>query len=171
MARSGVYLSGTNLCPGCHRDVSKRVQAEHQLQQRVVLRAHEQSALLEISQNLVSTLELQPGLILDQLGVLIKYTHASLFTLEDSTLVAMAMRGRESLERSVPFRIRLNGKQTLEALFNGHQPIRIADIWNKESSSRFLRTLLENDALALLIGKAEPVLQSEVVAEPSGQVS
>ena len=134
------------------RDVTKRVQAERQLRQRVVLRAHEQSALLEISQTLASTLELQPGLILEKLSLLIKYTHASLFTLEDSTLVALAVRGRESLEKSVPFRIHLSGKQTLEALFNGHHPIRIADIWNKDPSSKFLHTLLEKNSAALLEG-------------------
>ena len=75
------------------RDVSKRAQAERQLRQRVGVRAQEQSTLLEISQTLASTLELQPGLILDQLGVLIKYNHAGLFTLKDSTMVALAMRG------------------------------------------------------------------------------
>ncbi|MCX6026392.1 MAG: histidine kinase [Chloroflexi bacterium] len=134
------------------RDVGKRVQAERQLQQRVGVRAHEQSILLEISQTLASTLELQPGLILDQLGVLIKYTHAGLFTREDSTLVALAVRGNERLEKSVPFRIQLNGKQTLEALFNGHHPIRIADLWSNEPSAKFLRTLLEKDLAALLEG-------------------
>jgi PAS domain S-box-containing protein len=134
------------------RDVSKRIQAERQLQQRVGVRAHEQTALLEISQTLASTLELQPGLILDQLEVLIKYDRAGLFTLEDSTLMALAIRGTERLEQAVPIRIRLNGKQTLEALFNGHHPIRIADLWSNEPSARFLRTLLETDAAALLEG-------------------
>jgi PAS domain S-box-containing protein len=143
---------GRNCALALLRDVSKRVQAEQQLHQRVGVRAREQSILLEISQTLASTLELQPGLILDQLGVLIKYTHAGLFTLEDSTLVALAVRGTEQLEKSVPFRIRLHGKQTLEALFNGHHPIRIADLWSNEPTAKFLRTLLENDSAALLEG-------------------
>lgn len=134
------------------RDVSKRVQAEHQLHQRVGVRAHEQATLLEISQTLASTLELQPGLILEQLRMLIRYTHAGLFTLEDSTLVALAVCGTGSLEQAAPFRIRLNGKQTLDALFNGHQSIRIADLWSNEPTAKFLRALLENDAAALLEG-------------------
>ncbi len=141
------------VCALAHlRDVTQRVQAEHQLQQRVETRAREQSYLLEISQTLASTLELQPGLILDQLAVLIKYTHAGLFTLEDSTLVAVAVRGNQQLEKSVPLHIRLNGKKTLETLFNGHQPIRIADLWSDEPSAKFLRKLLENDCAALLEG-------------------
>jgi len=134
------------------RDVSKRVQEEYRFQQQVGVRAHEQSTLLEISQTLTSTLELKPGLILDQLGMLIKYTHAGLFALEDSTLVALAVRGIEQLEKSEPFHIRLNGKKTLEVLFNGHHPIRIPDIWSDEPSAIFLRKLLENNFPALLEG-------------------
>lgn len=134
------------------RDVSNRIQAERHLKQRMIERAHEQSTLLEISQILASTLELQPGLILEQLRVLIKYTHASLFKLEDSTLVAVEVRGIDRLEKSVPFRIRLDGKHTLEALFNGHHPIRISDLYSDEPAAKFLRSLLENDSAALLEG-------------------
>ncbi len=134
------------------RDVSKRVQAESRLQQRMGVRANEQVILLEISQTLASELDLRPGLILDQLGVLIKYTHAALFTIEDSALVALAVRGSERLENSMPFRIRLDGEESLQALFNGHHPIRIADVWSDEPSAEFLRMLLENGAAAMLEG-------------------
>jgi len=134
------------------RDVGKRVQAERQLQQRAGVRTREQSTLLEISRTLASTLELQPGLILDQLGVLIQHTHACLLTLEDSTLVALAVRGIERLEKSVPFRIRLDGKGAFAALFPAQPPIRIADVWNNQPSAKLLRTLLESDFAALLEG-------------------
>ncbi len=134
------------------RDVTKRVQAERQLRQRMGMREREQATLLEISQTLASTLELRPSLILDQLRVLIKYTHASLFTLEDSTLVALAVRGTKQLEQTTPIRVRLNGKKTLEALFNGHQPIRIADMWGDDPQAHFLRSLLDNGAAGLLEG-------------------
>jgi PAS domain S-box-containing protein len=134
------------------RDVSKRITAEHQLQQRVGLRVHEQSTLLEISQTLASTLELQPQLILDQLGMLIKYSHAVLFILEDSTLVALAVRGSNRLEMAAPFQIHINGKDALETLFNGRRPIRIADLWANEASAKFLRKLLEHDSTVLLEG-------------------
>ena len=99
------------------RDVSKRIQSEYMLKQRMMVRVQEQSTLLQISQILASTLELQPDLILDQLRVLIQYSHAALFALDDSTLITLAVRGTEQLEKSVPFRIRLNGRQTLETLF------------------------------------------------------
>ena len=75
------------------RDVSKRVHVEQLLSQSVDTRAHEQSTLLEISHTLASTLELQPGLILDQLRKIVEYAHGGLFALEDSELVTLAMRG------------------------------------------------------------------------------
>jgi PAS domain S-box-containing protein len=134
------------------RDVSKRVQSEHQAHQRASMHAHEQAMLLEISQTLTSTLELQPGLILEQLCVIIPYTHAGLFSLEDTSLVTLAMRGTEKLEQSVPLRIHLHDKHALKTLFNGHHAIHIADIWSDEQAAVFLRSLLELDSAPLLEG-------------------
>jgi len=134
------------------RDVSERVQAERLLQQRVDARTREQSTLLEISQTLASALELQPALILDQLRVIIEYTHAGLFALEDSALVALAMRGAQQLEQAVPFRVRLDVPETLAALFNRHRPIRIADVWSADPAAQFLRSLLDDQAAVLLEG-------------------
>jgi two-component system nitrate/nitrite sensor histidine kinase NarX len=134
------------------RDVSKRVQAERLLHQRVEARTREQSTLLEISQTLASALELQPGLILDQLRVIIDYTHAGLFTLENSSLVALAVRGSQPLERAMPFQIRLESPETLTLLFNGYQPTRIADVQSDDPPARLLRALLGNQAMILLEG-------------------
>ncbi|HSG42209.1 MAG TPA: PAS domain S-box protein, partial [Anaerolineales bacterium] len=66
------------------RDVSERIDAERLLHERVELHTREQSTLLEISQTLASALELKPGLILDQLRMLVEYTHAELFVLDGS---------------------------------------------------------------------------------------
>jgi PAS domain S-box-containing protein len=128
------------------RDVSERIRVEREA------RAREQSTLLEISQTLASALELQPALILDQLRVIIEYTHAGLFALEDSALVALAMRGPQQLEQAVPFRVRLDGPETLEALFNGHRPMRISDVWSADPEAQFLRSLLDDGAAVLLEG-------------------
>jgi two-component system nitrate/nitrite sensor histidine kinase NarX len=134
------------------RDVSKRVRAEQLLRQQAEARQREQSTLLDISHTLASTLELKPDLILDQLRVLVKYRHAALFVLEDSALVAVALRGVQQLENALPFRIRLNGPETLERLFNEHRPIRIADVWSTDEQAQFLRSLLGNEAPMLLEG-------------------
>jgi two-component system nitrate/nitrite sensor histidine kinase NarX len=134
------------------RDVSERIEAERLLHQRVELHTREQSTLLEISQTLASALELKPGLILDQLRVLIEYTHAELFVLDGTALVALAVRGPQRLEETVPFRIRLEGPETLMKLFNNHQPDRIADVWSADPSAQFLRSLLDDQTELLLKG-------------------
>ena len=137
---------------GSVRDVSKRIEAEQNLQQRVETRTHEQATLLEISHTLASTLELQPSLILDQLRKIIEYTHGGLFALEDSALVTLAMRGTGQLEQLTQIRIHLNTPETLVALFNRHQPIRIADVWSDTPQAQFLRSLLDDGAAVLLKG-------------------
>ena len=134
------------------RDVSQRIQTEKLLGRQIEDQLREQATLLAISHTLASTLEFQPGMILDQLREIIEYTHCALFALEDSVLVTMATRGTPQLEGSSPVRIHLHGPETLAALFNGHKPIRIAAIWSEDVDARFLRTLLEDSAAVLLEG-------------------
>jgi two-component system nitrate/nitrite sensor histidine kinase NarX len=134
------------------RDVSARVQAEQLLRKQVEERTREQSTLLEISKTLASALELKPGLILDQLRVIIEYTHAVLFGLEESDLVALAVRGPQWLEQAMPFRIRLDDSETQAALLNEHQPQRIADVWSDEPAAQLLRSLLNDQAAVLIEG-------------------
>jgi two-component system nitrate/nitrite sensor histidine kinase NarX len=137
---------------GVVRDVTRGIQAEQNLHQRVETRNREQVKLLEISHTLASTLEFQPGLILDQLREMIEYTHGGLFTLEDNSLVTLAIRGTPELEQSLPLRVQLGGPETLTTLFNGHQPIRIADVWSDDPPAQFLRSLLDDGAARLLAG-------------------
>jgi two-component system nitrate/nitrite sensor histidine kinase NarX len=137
---------------GIVHDVSDRIQAEKTLHQREKIRTHEQETLLAISHTLASTLELQPGLILDQLREIVGYSHGGLFALEDSTLVTLAMRGTPQLEKSSPLRIHLKGPETLATLFNGHHTILISDIWSEDPQAQFLRSLLDDGAAALLEG-------------------
>ena len=134
------------------RDVSERVEAEQLLLQQEEIRQREQSILLDISHALASSLELKPDLILDQLRVIINYTQAALFILEDSTLVAVALRGIQQLEDAAPFRIQLNGPEILARLFNKHRPIRIADVSGADKEAQFLRSFLTGEASMLLGG-------------------
>ena len=150
--RTAIPFQGQPCLLSVVRNVDERINAERLLHERVELRTHEQTTLLEISHTLASTLELQPGLILDQLRKIINYTHGGLFALEDSMLVTLAMRGAEHLEQLTPIRIHLNSPETLIALFNGHRPIRIADIWSSDPQAQFLRSLLVDEATVLLKG-------------------
>jgi signal transduction histidine kinase len=62
------------------------------------------------------------------------------------------MRGTPQLEQSLPFHIRLQDAEALTALFNGHRPIRIADVWSDNPQAQFLRSLLDDGAAVLLKG-------------------
>jgi PAS domain S-box-containing protein len=136
------------------RDVSKRIQTEKILNQKMESQMREQATLLAISHTLASTLDFQPGLILDQVREIIEYTHCGLFGLEDSRLTALVMRGTPQLEGSAPLRIQVQGLETQAALFNGHRPIRIADIWSDNPQAQFLRGLLKDEASSLIEGMA-----------------
>ena len=150
--RSMINYRGRPCLLSVIRDVSQRVQTEKILGEKVEAQMREQATLLAISHTLASTLEFQPELILGQLREIIEYTNGGLFALEDSILVALAMRGTPQLENSAPFRIHLQGPETLAALFNGHRPIRIADIWSDNPQAQFLRALLNDGASALIEG-------------------
>lgn len=121
-------------------------------QSRMEASMREQATLLEISQTLASALELKPGLILDQLRVIVEYTHAALFVLDDSTLVTLAVRGSPQLKEIMPFSIHLDKLETLSTLLNGHQPQRIADVWSATEAAGLLRSLLNEHAGGLLEG-------------------
>jgi two-component system nitrate/nitrite sensor histidine kinase NarX len=150
--RSLINYRGRPCLLSAIRDVSQRIQTETILGGQIKSHMREQATLLAISHTLASTLEFQPGLILDQLREIIEYTHCGLFALEDSTLVTLAVRGTPQLEGSLPFRIHLQGPETLAALFNGHKPIRIADVGADHPQAQFLRALLGEGAAALLEG-------------------
>ncbi|MFN8381717.1 MAG: PAS domain S-box protein [Anaerolineales bacterium] len=150
--RSVVSFRGRQCLLSVVRDVSQRMHKEEILSDEIETRMREQVILLAISHTLASTLELQPGLILDQLREIIEYRHAGIFSFEDSNLVALAMRGTLQVEQSLPIRVRLDTPENLASLFNGHRPIRIADVWSNEPNAQFLRTFLNDGASILLEG-------------------
>jgi two-component system nitrate/nitrite sensor histidine kinase NarX len=133
-------------------DISKRIQADELLRQQEEARQREQSTVLDISHTLASTLELKPDLILDQLGTIVQYSHAALFVVENSDLVAIAVRGVQQPEGAGSLRIRLDAPEVLAGLFNEHRPIRIADVSGKHKQAEFLRSLLGAGAPKLLDG-------------------
>jgi two-component system nitrate/nitrite sensor histidine kinase NarX len=150
--RSLVNFRGDPCVLSIIRDVSQRIEAERLQNRHLEARRREQATLLAISHTLASTLELQPGLILDQLREIIEFTHGGLFALDGAALVALAIRGTPLMNTSMPFRIHLEDPQTLVALFNRHQPIIIANIWSSDPQAQLLRSLLQDGAGVLLDG-------------------
>ena len=73
-------------------DVTERVQSRRDLEQAVTDRTRELSTVLDISQRIASTIELEPllNLILDQIASIIPYSGAAIYTLEDDRLKVAA---------------------------------------------------------------------------------
>jgi two-component system nitrate/nitrite sensor histidine kinase NarX len=115
-------------------------------------RVREQTTLLAISHTLASTLEFQPGLILDQLRGIIPYTQGGLFAVQDSALTSLAIRGGPGLDQTLPILVQIKTPGNLVLLFNRHQPIRVADAWSDEPQAQYLRSLLEEAGGSLLEG-------------------
>ena len=113
---------------GVVRDISERVQAYQLLEQRVQERTRELSALLEVSHNVASTLELQPllTLILDQLKSLVDYSGAAIFIKEGEQILNVDYRG------PVPLQEVLNANITkrygVEEVLQRHEPVIIDDV-------------------------------------------
>jgi two-component system nitrate/nitrite sensor histidine kinase NarX len=137
---------------GVIRDVSRRVEAEHRLHQRAETRTLELEALLELSHDLASTLELQPNKILKQLNGIIEYARAGFFGLEDQALYALAVRGAQQLQQATPFQVHQAGAETLAALFKRPRPVRIADIRSADPAGELLQSVLTGEAGELIQG-------------------
>lgn len=85
-------------------DVTERAQAYQNLEQAVGDRTRELSTVLEISQRIASTLELEPllNLILDQIASIIPYSGAAIYTLEENSRLKVAAYQLPNLPHLAP---------------------------------------------------------------------
>lgn len=123
-------------------DVTERVMAEQLLEQRVEERTRELSTLLEVSQNVTSTLALEPLLrkILDQLKTVIDYDGASVLILEENErgrgeLCTVAYRGPQSEEAMLQLRFPLNRGSMTRAIVEEQKPMVLADVRGRDASA------------------------------------
>jgi PAS domain S-box-containing protein len=134
------------------RDVTRRIDEEGVIHKWVEERTREQAILLETSEAFASALELKPSFILEQIRGIIDYTHAGLFTVEDSTLVVLTTHNPKELEQAPSLNIQLDVPDTLTSLFRKRRPIRIADINGTDPAAELLRSFLKNEAAPMLRG-------------------
>jgi PAS domain S-box-containing protein len=112
---STIAYMGRKFVLGVVRDISDRVRYYRELERRVEQRTQELTILLDISQSVASTLELQPLLrtILDQLKTVVDYSGAAIIAWQGETLALLDYRGPGSedelaaLERSPEFQATL----------------------------------------------------------------
>lgn len=114
---------------GVVRDITERTQAYELLEQHVAERTRELATLLEVSRQVVSTLELKPllGIILDQLRVLMDYDGAGILGLEGDEFTVLGYRGPLPQETALGLRLRLSEELGHWYIVQSKQPLLIAD--------------------------------------------
>ncbi len=118
--------SGSPRAVIAHEDVSERKFGEQALK-----RAHsQQTTLLEISQTVVSTLDLEPllNLILEKLASVIGYSGAAIAPLENNILTVQAYRGPALLIDADDIRISITRFGEMLRLIRRRQPFFIRDL-------------------------------------------
>lgn len=134
-------------------DITERVMAQRNLEQRVEERTNELSTLLEVSHNVSSTLELNPllDLILDQLRSVVDYTGASVLTLKDGYLSVQAYRGPIPQEQVLALRFPLESAHVNRQVIEQRLPLVIADVLDDTPLAQKFR-LTAGDQLQSVFG-------------------
>ncbi|GAB4537318.1 MAG: hypothetical protein Kow0063_23920 [Anaerolineae bacterium] len=128
-------------------DVTERVEARQNLEQRVQERTRELVTLLRVSHNINSTLELQPllDLILDQLKGVLDYSGASILILEGEDLVVRAYRGPIPEHEAQQLRFSLEKALVNRQVTQGRKPIIISDVRDDTPLARKFRRTAGNE--------------------------
>ncbi len=122
------------------RDVTEEVAATQLLEQRVEARTRELAALLQVSRNITSTLELESvlGQFLDQIKAALDYSAASIFSREGEMFHCRAYRGPFPEEKALQIRYSANNAIDLHVI-SSRQPFYIPDLHDDTPVARYFR--------------------------------
>lgn len=112
----------------------------------------EQSKLLEISEAFAAALDVKQSFILEQFRAVIEFTHAVLFSVEESVLLVTTTHDLNGLEQARPLTIQLDLPENITSIFHRHRPIRIADINSADRNAEFLRSFMKEESAVMLDG-------------------
>ena len=117
-------------------------QHRQMLEERVKMRTRELSTLLEVSQNMASTLDLGPllDLILEQLKIVVDYSGGAIVELEGQDLVVRAYHGPVSQEKSLGMCFPAESAHHLRVI-RSQKPVIIADARSDDPLARAFREL------------------------------
>jgi signal transduction histidine kinase len=112
------------------KDITERKRVEAALREREALRTQELTTLLVLSNQLVSTLEMQPlmQLILEQLKQVVNYTGATVLILEGNHLQAAGHHGPVSMEAIDQIRLPLESVEEFWAAMLRREPLIVDDV-------------------------------------------
>ncbi len=124
-------------------DISEQVKASQLLEQRVDERTHELSTLLEVSQVVVGTLELEPLLkvILKELQLVIDFDRAAIISLEDRTLTTVNFPLKINKEKADSLAQSISASLHTSERFRRDKAIIITDIQADTPEGRDFRTI------------------------------
>jgi two-component system nitrate/nitrite sensor histidine kinase NarX len=122
-------------------DATERVEAQQHLEQRVEERTHALRTLLQVSQDISSTLELETllDLVLDQLKAVVDYTGASILVLRDGHLEVRAYRGPIPKNEVNLLRFPLERALVNREVIRQRQPLIINDVLGDEPLAGMFR--------------------------------
>jgi PAS domain S-box-containing protein len=128
------------------RDVTEEADRQRLLEERVAARTKELSLLLEVSQTLSSSLDLNEvfARALDEVAQVVPFTRASLLVLEGNELVSRYARGPlvDGSEPLGPARFPIEGlRHSFRDLLGGH-PLLVPDIRGESDTARDFRWLV-----------------------------
>jgi signal transduction histidine kinase len=131
------------------RDINEQVEAYQNLEQRVEERTRALVTLLEISQNVASSLDLGILLdqIIDQIQRVLEFTGASVFTFENETLVARAYSGPLPPEEVLQLRIHLPDSIVDQEIFRRREPVIISDVQGDDPLATALQRSLNPELM------------------------
>jgi PAS domain S-box-containing protein len=122
-------------------DVTDRVSAQQLLEERVAERTQALSTLLDVSQNIASTLALESllDLVLDQLKAVVAYDGASILVLEEAGLRVVAYRGPIPEEAAMDLHFSLADAGANRAVIERREPVVIPDVHGDSREARAFR--------------------------------
>lgn len=122
-------------------DITERVTARQNLEQRVAERTRELATLLEISHSVASTLELEPllALTLDHLGKVVAYDAASTMILQNGRLNIAAYRGPIPHDEALHISFDLDSADANRAVVERREPVIVDDVRSEGPLARAIR--------------------------------
>jgi two-component system nitrate/nitrite sensor histidine kinase NarX len=134
-------------------DATERVMLQQNLEQRVDERTRELFTLLQVSQNVSSTLELDVllGMVLDQLKQVLDYNGASLMSMDRNVLRILAYRGPIGQDDILRLEIPFDSSTMNYDVIRSGEPIIIPDVYADTPAARSFRQTA-GDELDTLFG-------------------
>ncbi len=111
--------------------------------QELLSESHELSTLLDISQSIASTLELEPllDLILDQFKALVAYDGAAVLTVDEASIQVLAYRGPIPQEEALALRFPRDQAGANQLVIERRQPVIIPDVRDEAPLAQAFRTM------------------------------